>query len=120
EDASVRFVYTDNGQPDGLGNRTSYLMNSQLSHKTRRWGRWTLLGFVNAMGTSNFISFVERSAEGLVATGADPRQDDFDVWLGVGNFKPWIAWQRHVTSANHLFLDGHVASMQFDAAVPWM
>src|SRR5207245_3982225 len=32
---------------DGVRHRTSYLMNSVLSHKTRRYGRWTLLRFVN-------------------------------------------------------------------------
>ena len=26
---------------DGVWNRTSYLLNSQLSHKTRRYGRWS-------------------------------------------------------------------------------
>jgi hypothetical protein len=31
---------------DGVENRTSYLMNSLLSHKTRRYGRWTLLRFI--------------------------------------------------------------------------
>ena len=29
---------------DGIANRTSYLMNSQLSHKTRRYGRWNFAG----------------------------------------------------------------------------
>src|SRR6266852_2689558 len=67
---------------DGVWNRTSYLMNSQLSHKTRRYGRWTLLRFIDEVGTSNFISFAERNAAGILASGGDPKQDDCDIWLG--------------------------------------
>jgi hypothetical protein len=36
----------DQGQIDGVENRTSYLMNSLLSHKTRRYGRWDLIRFI--------------------------------------------------------------------------
>jgi prepilin-type N-terminal cleavage/methylation domain-containing protein/prepilin-type processing-associated H-X9-DG protein len=103
---------------DGVWNRTSYLMNSQLSHKTRRYGRWTLLRFIDQVGTSNFISFVERSAEGLAATGSDPKQDDFDIWLGTVNIQPWIAYNRHMSAANYLYLDGHVVTLSWDTAVP--
>jgi prepilin-type N-terminal cleavage/methylation domain-containing protein/prepilin-type processing-associated H-X9-DG protein len=103
---------------DGVWNRTSYLMNSQLSHKTRRYGRWTLLRFVNSVGTSNFISFVERNADGLAAAGCDPKQDDFDIWLGTANFQPWIAHERHIGTANYLYLDGHVATLAWNDAVP--
>ena len=117
DDLSVKSVFFNAAAPDGVANRTSYLMNSLLSHKTRRWGRWTLLGFVNQVGTSNFISFSERSAEGLAATGSDPRQDDYDVWLGTANIGPWIAYNRHSFSANYLFLDGHVETLSWDAAV---
>jgi prepilin-type N-terminal cleavage/methylation domain-containing protein/prepilin-type processing-associated H-X9-DG protein len=102
---------------DGVWNRTSYLLNSQLSHKTRRYGRWTLLRFIQEVGTSNSISFVERNADGVIASGGDPKQDDFDIWLGTGIFKPWIAWDRHVTVANYLYLDGHVAALAWDDAV---
>jgi prepilin-type N-terminal cleavage/methylation domain-containing protein/prepilin-type processing-associated H-X9-DG protein len=102
---------------DGVWNRTSYLMNSQLTHKTRRYGRWTLLRFINEVGTSNFISFVERNADGLIAAGCDPKQDDFDVWLGTQVFQPWIAYNRHVMSANYLYLDGHVVTLKWDEAV---
>lgn len=102
---------------DGVWNRTSYLLNSQLSHKTRRYGRWTLLRFINEPGTSNFIAYVERSADGLVAAGCDPKQDDFDIWLGTMNFQSWIAYRRHITTANYLYLDGHVATLGWDGAV---
>ena len=46
-DPSIRSIYLSNGQPDGWANRTSYLLNSQLSHKTRRWDRWTLASFID-------------------------------------------------------------------------
>ncbi len=114
DDPSLRQPAPDG---DGVWNRTSYLLNSQLSHKTRRYGRWTLLRFINEVGTSNFISFVERNAGGLAATGADPKQDDFDVWLGTVNIQPWIAWDRHIGLANYLYLDGHVVTRTWDAAV---
>jgi prepilin-type processing-associated H-X9-DG protein/prepilin-type N-terminal cleavage/methylation domain-containing protein len=103
---------------DGIWNRTSYLLNSQLSHKTRRYGRWTLLRFISRVGTSNFISFVERDANGLAAAGCDPKQDDFDIWLGTGIFQSWIARARHTGAANYLYLDGHVVSLIWNEAVP--
>jgi prepilin-type N-terminal cleavage/methylation domain-containing protein/prepilin-type processing-associated H-X9-DG protein len=102
---------------DGVWNRTSYLMNSQLSHKTRRYGRWTLLRFVNQVGTSRFIAFTERNADGIIASGGDPKQDDFDIWLGTGIIQPWIAYDRHTNVANYLYLDGHVATLSWDDAV---
>ena len=117
DDRSVR--QADPGG-DGVWNRTSYLLNSQLSHKTRRYGRWTLMRFINEVGTSTFISYAERNAEVLAAEGADPKQDDYDVWLGTGIIKPWIAYDRHSGVANYLYLDGHVATLGWDAAVPDM
>jgi prepilin-type processing-associated H-X9-DG protein/prepilin-type N-terminal cleavage/methylation domain-containing protein len=102
---------------DGMWNRTSYLLNSQLSHKTRRYGHWTLLRFINLVGTSNFIAYVERDADGLAAANCDPKQDDFDIWLGTANFQSWIASDRHDGAANYLYLDGHVATLRWDDAV---
>ena len=102
---------------DGVWQRTSYLLNSQLSHKTRRYGQWTLLRFIREVGTSNFIAFAERDADGIVGSGGDPKQDDFDIWLGTGIIKPWIAFDRHSGVANYLYLDGHVATLTWDAAV---
>jgi prepilin-type N-terminal cleavage/methylation domain-containing protein/prepilin-type processing-associated H-X9-DG protein len=97
-------------QADGLKNRTSYLMNSLLSHKTRRYGRWTFPRFQYEIGTSNFVAFNERNAENLLADpDADPRQDDYDIWVGTLELDRWIAWKRHGTS-NSLYLDGHVKS----------
>jgi prepilin-type N-terminal cleavage/methylation domain-containing protein len=119
QDTSERKPFLNGqGQVDGVENRTSYLMNSLLSHKTRRYGRWTLLRFVNEVGTSNFISFSERNAEAFSATsGGDPRQDDYDIWLGTGIIKPWIAYGRHTRVSNYLYLDVHVATLRWDAAV---
>jgi prepilin-type N-terminal cleavage/methylation domain-containing protein/prepilin-type processing-associated H-X9-DG protein len=122
-DVSERKPFVDpaTGQVDGLENRTSYLMNSLLSHKTRRYGRWNLMRFVNEIGTSNFICFSERNAAAFtVQNGGDPRQDDYDIWLGTGIIKPWIAYDRHTQTANYLYLDGHAVSLTWDVAVPDM
>ncbi len=115
----VRPFLGPDGQPDGIENRTSYLMNSLLSHKTRRYGRWTLPRFVDEVGTSNFICFSERNAAAFAPdSGGDPRQDDYDVWLGTNTIKPWIAYDRHTRTANYLYLDGHAVSLTWDVAVP--
>jgi prepilin-type N-terminal cleavage/methylation domain-containing protein len=71
-DPSVRQPFlNDAGQPEGVANRTSYLMNSLLSHKTRRYGVWTRLRFVQEVGASQFLAFSERNADAFTpATGA--------------------------------------------------
>ena len=67
---------------------------------------------------SNFICFVERRADDLTPVNDnDPRQDDFDIWLGTLKFQPWIAWDRHSGLANYLFLDGHAESLAWPDAV---
>jgi prepilin-type N-terminal cleavage/methylation domain-containing protein/prepilin-type processing-associated H-X9-DG protein len=115
------FVDASTGQIDGVANRTSYLLNSQLSHKTRRYGHWTRQRFSTEVGLSNFIAFSERRGEALIPqNGDDPRQDDYDIWLGTVNFKPWIAYDRHTGMANYLFLDGHADTVSWDEAVPHM
>jgi prepilin-type N-terminal cleavage/methylation domain-containing protein/prepilin-type processing-associated H-X9-DG protein len=122
-DVSERRPFVDpaTGQVDGVENRTSYLMNSLLSHKTRRYGRWNLMRFVNEVGTSQFICFSERNAAAFsVQNGGDPRQDDYDIWLGTGIITPWIAHDRHTQTANYLYLDGHAVSLTWDGAVPDM
>jgi prepilin-type processing-associated H-X9-DG protein/prepilin-type N-terminal cleavage/methylation domain-containing protein len=116
-DRSIRQPAPDG---DGVWNRTSYEMNSLLSHKTRRYGRWTLYRFIDEVGTSNFICFSERDADGILAGGGDPKQDDYDVWLGTGIIQPWIAYRRHAGVANYLYLDGHVTSLAWEVAVPDM
>ncbi len=120
-DTSIPKPFVNASVTDGIEHRTSYLMNSLLSHKTRRYGQWNLLRFVNEVGTSQFICFVERNAAALtMATGADPRQDDFDIWLGTNNFKPWIAYERHIRTPNYLFLDGHVEARSWDDTVSYL
>jgi prepilin-type N-terminal cleavage/methylation domain-containing protein/prepilin-type processing-associated H-X9-DG protein len=118
-DTSIRRPFLgDDGRPDGIEHRTSYLMNSLLSHKTRRYGRWNLMRFVNEVGTSNFVAFSERNATTFtLASGGDPRQDDYDIWLGTNTIKPWIAWGRHSGVANYLYLDGHVVTLPWETAV---
>jgi prepilin-type N-terminal cleavage/methylation domain-containing protein/prepilin-type processing-associated H-X9-DG protein len=40
----------------------------------------------------------------------DPRQDDYDIWLGTMTLDKCIPWNRHGTS-NMLYLDGHAKSV---------
>ena len=106
---------------DGVWHRTSYLMNSQLSHKTRRYGRWTLNRLIKDVGSAQFICFSERNASAFdVDSGNDPRQDDYDIWLGTKIIKPWIAWDRHAQGSNYLYLDGHAVTLAWEEAVPDM
>jgi prepilin-type processing-associated H-X9-DG protein len=106
------------GTVDGVSNRTSYLMNSLLSHKTRRYGFWTFKRFQNEVGLTHFVCFSERNGEAFtVDAGNDPRQDDYDVWLGTGIIGPWIASRQHGDAANYLYLDGHTDAVTWDEAV---
>ena len=100
------------GTVDGISDRISYLMNSQLSHKTIRYGRWSFVRFQQDIGTSNFVAYNERDAAGLLASpqAGDPRQDDYDLWLGTDVLDTWIPWNRH-GSCNVLYLDGHARSV---------
>lgn len=106
------YVDPTTGLVDGITNRTSYLMNSLLSHKTRRYGRYTFPRFQQDIGSSNFVAFNERNGAVMdTDPNADPRQDDYDIWLGTSTLDKWIAWNRHGTS-NVLYLDGHAKSVQ--------
>ena len=102
----------DDGTIDGIADRTSYLMNSLLTHKTRRYGRWTFPRFQYEIGTSNFVIMNERNAAGILASpdAGGPRQDDYDIWLGTDVLDTWIPWDRH-GSSNVLYLDGHARSV---------
>lgn len=116
-DTSVPIPYIDpmTMQPDGIEQRTSYALNSLLSHKSRRYGNWTFARFQTEIGLSNFICLSERDATAFTSTsGNDPRQDDYDIWLGTDIIEDWIASSRHNGVANYLYLDGHVQTM--DAA----
>jgi prepilin-type processing-associated H-X9-DG protein len=121
-DTSIPRPYVNpDGTIDGISDRTSYLMNSQLSHTTMRYGRWTLPRFQSEIGLSNFISYNERDALGIVNSpqSGEPRQDDYDIWLGTLVLDTWIPWNRH-GAANCLFLDGHVQSLTKGVAYPQM
>jgi prepilin-type N-terminal cleavage/methylation domain-containing protein/prepilin-type processing-associated H-X9-DG protein len=111
------YINPTTGLVDGITNRTSYLLNSQLSHKTIRYGRWTFPRFQYDIGTSNFVAMNERDGAVMDANindpvaATDPRQDDYDIWLGTVTLDKWIPWDRHGT-CNMLYLDGHVKSVQ--------
>lgn len=111
------FVDAETGSIDGIEHRVSYLMNSLLSHRSRRYGQWTLNRFVNEVGTSSFICFSERNAAAFTLPTGNPRQDDYDIWLGTGTIKPWIAHDRHAGVANYLYLDGHATALKWEEAV---
>jgi prepilin-type N-terminal cleavage/methylation domain-containing protein/prepilin-type processing-associated H-X9-DG protein len=100
------------GTIDGISNRTSYLLNSQLTHKTLQYGRWNLPRFQLEIGLSNSVAMNERNAAGILASpwAGDPRQDDYDIWLGTIILDTWIPWNRHGLS-NVLYLDGHARSV---------
>ncbi len=111
----------DNGVINGVADRTSYLMNSLLTHKTRRYGRWTFMRMQSEVGTSNFVILNERNAANILNSpvAGDPRQDDYDVWMGTDVLDTWIPWDRHGTS-NVLYLDGHAKSMNKAEALTGM
>jgi prepilin-type N-terminal cleavage/methylation domain-containing protein/prepilin-type processing-associated H-X9-DG protein len=119
-DRSIVSPFKDSttGTIDGVSNRTSYLLNSLLTHKTQRYGRWSFPRMQLEIGTSNFVILNERSAEGIQASpeAGDPRQDDYDVWIGTNVLDSWIAWDRHGAS-NVLFLDGHARSINRSEAL---
>jgi prepilin-type processing-associated H-X9-DG protein/prepilin-type N-terminal cleavage/methylation domain-containing protein len=118
-DGSARLPFGTSGVVDGIQNRTSYLLNSGLTHKTRRYGLQTLAMVEARGGSSHYIIMVERDATAFTGIGNsnDPRQDDFDCWLGTTIIRPWIADGRHNGAANYLFLDGHAETLQWDHAV---
>lgn len=122
-DTSIRrpFVDPDTSQTSGVAHRTSYLMNSLLSHKSRRYGEWTLDRFATEVGLAHFLCFAERNALAFSPPSEnDPRQDDYDIWLGVKIIRPWFAENRHRAVANYLFLDGHAATLTWTEAIPGM
>ena len=61
------------------------------------------LVLVNAMHISASV-FINDDESGL--------HHDYDVWLGTGLIKPWIAWGRHTGVGNYLYLDGHAVSLK--------
>jgi prepilin-type processing-associated H-X9-DG protein len=118
-DESPRYPFVDEtANIHGVANRVSYLMNSLTSHMSRRYGKWTLQRFSNEVGTSKWISFSERNGDAFKPEDDnDPRQDDYDIWLGTKIFGPWLATERHGGVASYLYLDGHVVSAKFEDVV---
>jgi prepilin-type processing-associated H-X9-DG protein len=114
-------LLNDDGTVDGISDRTSYLMNSLLSHKTRRYGRWTFPRIQYDIGTSNFVAFNERDAARIATRpfAGGPRQDDYDIWPGTDILDTWIPWSPH-GSCNVLYLDGHARSVNRSEAVTGM
>lgn len=102
----------------GVNNRTSYLLNSLLTHKTRRWGLFTWSRLHEVTTPSRFALLVERNAQGIERENGDLRQDDIDVWLGTDRIAPWVASKRHVGMSQALFLDGHVELLSWKALKP--
>lgn len=119
DDMSKRKPFVDeDGEISGIEHRTSYLLNSLLSHKSRRYGFWSLARFQSEIGLSNFVCMSERDAKPFTPpSDNDPRQDDYDIWLGTDTIQPWIAWKRHAASANYLYLDGHAETLSWSTAV---
>lgn len=118
-DTSAPSPYVDpsTNELDGLQHRTSYLMNSLLSHKSRRYGLWTFTRFQVEIGLSNFICFAERDVKAFTPPSTnDPRQDDYDIWLGTQILQPWMAYNRHNGVANYLYMDGHVQTLMIGPA----
>jgi prepilin-type N-terminal cleavage/methylation domain-containing protein/prepilin-type processing-associated H-X9-DG protein len=118
-DPSTKEPFIDeNGQVAGVSHRTSYLLNSLLSHNSRRYGHWTFQRFQVEVGLSNFVCLSEREAKAFTPpSDNDPRQDDYDIWLGTNIFQSWIAHRRHASAANYLYLDGHVSTLSWGEAV---
>lgn len=92
----------------GIGHRSSYLLNSLLTHRTRRWGTPDWRKLQETTHPASFGVMVEGDFREFVQDGQDPRQDDCDVWLGTNRIGPWLS-KYHGSGTSHvLFLDGHV------------
>jgi prepilin-type processing-associated H-X9-DG protein len=71
-----------------------------------------------AAGLSPDFSTISANVSNPIAA-TDPRQDDYDIWLGTNVLDTWIPWNRHGTS-NVLYLDGHARSVTKAEAYPAM
>ena len=66
------YVNPTTGLIDGITNRTSYLMNSQLSHKTIRYGRWTFPRFQYEIGSPISSPSTSATARSLTPISTTP------------------------------------------------
>ena len=92
----------------GLGHRSSFLLNSLLTHKTKRWGTPDWRKLHESTHPASFGIMVEGDFRGIVQDNQDPRQDDCDVWLGTNRISPWLSKIHGSGNSHVLFLDGHV------------
>ncbi|MCC6425241.1 MAG: prepilin-type N-terminal cleavage/methylation domain-containing protein [Phycisphaerales bacterium] len=109
----------------------SYLLNSVYTHRSARFAlERALTGFATDarlanVTNQNLVMFSERNSEAMNAKDNDEfgaiGQDDYDTWVGEsalvrwgeGNHadQGWIRYNRHGTTANYTFNDGHAAAM---------
>jgi prepilin-type N-terminal cleavage/methylation domain-containing protein/prepilin-type processing-associated H-X9-DG protein len=97
----------------------SYLLNSQLTHQTRQYGRFNEARFDSIAG--EFVMMSERNAQAIDLTTNAPMeniQDDYDVWNGAPQLAEWLASGRHKRGSNYLYLDGHVRWGHFEQVLP--
>ena len=113
----------------------NYLLNSVFTHRSARYAvEHALNGFATdafAAGVinQNMIMFSERNSEALNALDNDAfgavSQDDYDTWVGeaalvrwgseAGKFSDqgWIRYNRHGSTSNYVFQDGHAAALRW-------
>ena len=106
----------DTGLVDGITNRTSYLMNSQLSHKTIRYGRWTFPRF--QMRSARRISSPSTNATVRSSTPTSttplrpPTRGRTITTSGSVRARSTTGSPGNVmASSNVLYLDGHAKSI---------
>ena len=114
----------------------NYLLNSIFTHKSARYAlEGALSGFatesaISALPNRNIIMFSERNSEALDAADnlayGNVNQDDYDTWVGEaalvrwgsGKYgdQGWIRQNRHGHTANYLYFDAHVESLNWKKA----
>jgi prepilin-type processing-associated H-X9-DG protein len=107
------------GAKPGTMAAESYLLNSQLTHMTRQYGRFNEARFDGIAG--EFVMMSERNAQATDLTANAPMeniQDDYDVWNGAPQLAQWVASGRHKGGSNYLYLDGHVRCGLFEQMLP--
>lgn len=122
-------------EEEGL-NIQSYLLNSVFTHKSARYAlERALRGFAtdaaaSTMANQNLIMFSERNSEAMNAPDNEEygsvTQDDYDSWVGEaalvrwgeGRYanEGWIKHNRHKSTANYVYQDGHAASKRWSEA----
>ena len=95
------FMTRRRARSTGSSNRTSYLMNSLLSHKTRRYGRWTFPRFQYEIGIVE-LRRLQRAERGRDPHLARERRARGRTTTTSGSapivLDTWIPWNRHGAS----------------------